>query len=121
MAPAILENNITAFGENLIKLQKVVGAMFSKAQGGVFQRDSAPIIKKLEEMGAVGLGQSSWGPAVYGLFDPKKSQTLRVLLKKEILHEGSIDESNGGLHGSSDLGEVYLTRVDNRGARTVKV
>jgi beta-ribofuranosylaminobenzene 5'-phosphate synthase len=121
MAPAILEENITAFGENLIKLQEVVGAMFSKVQGGVYQPDSVPLIEKLRETGAAGYGQSSWGPAVYGLFDPQKSQTLRVLLKREILHEGSIDESNGSLHGSSDLGEVHLTRVDNRGARTVKV
>jgi beta-ribofuranosylaminobenzene 5'-phosphate synthase len=120
MAPAILENNITTFGENLIKLQKIVGAMFSKAQGGVFQRDSAPIIKKLEEMGAVGLGQSSWGPAVYGLFDAKKSQTLRVLLKREILREASIKESNGGLRGYSDLGEIYLTQADDKGACAIK-
>lgn len=116
MAPAILEKDITAFGENLVKLQEVVGTMFSKVQRGVYQPDSAPLIKKLKEIGAVGVGQSSWGPAVYGLFDPKKSRAVENLLKTEILSEGSIKESDGNLHGSSDLGEVCFTRVDNKGA-----
>jgi beta-ribofuranosylaminobenzene 5'-phosphate synthase len=116
MAPAILEENIVAFGENLIKLQEAVGAMFFKAQGGVYQPDSAPLVKKLKEMGAIGFGQSSWGPAVYGLFDPKRSQPVKDLLKSKILSEGSIRESDGSLCGSSDLGEVYFTGADNKGA-----
>jgi beta-ribofuranosylaminobenzene 5'-phosphate synthase len=116
MAPAILEKNVVAFGENLVKLQEVVGAMFSKAQGGVYQPDSAPLIKRLKEIGAVGVGQSSWGPAVYGLFDPKRSQAVEDLLKREIISKGSVKESDGNLYGSSDLGEVYFTRADNKGA-----
>jgi len=116
MAPAILEEDITAFGHNLVKLQEVVGAMFSEAQGGVYQPESAPLIKKLKEIGAVGVGQSSWGPAVYGLFDPKKSQAVKDLLARKIISERSLKESDGSLYGSSDLGEVYFTRADNRGA-----
>jgi beta-ribofuranosylaminobenzene 5'-phosphate synthase len=121
MAPAILEKNITAFGENLIKLQEVVGEMFSKAQGGVYHPDSAQLIRKLKEIGAVGIGQSSWGPTAYGLFDQRKGRAVKDLLMREILSEGSIEESKGTLHGSSDLGEIYLTGADNKGAVVVRI
>ena len=116
MAPAVVEKNIRAFGENLTKLQEVVGAMFSQAQGGVFQPHSAPLIKKLREMGAIGVGQSSWGPAVYALFDPEKRETIARVLKEEILYGDSIKESGGTMYGVSEWGEVYFTQADNKGA-----
>lgn len=116
MAPAVVEKNIQAFGEHLTKLQEVVGAMFSHAQGGVFQPQSAPLIEKLRDMGAIGVGQSSWGPAVYALFNPEKSETIELLLKKEILYGDSIREADGNMYGASQWGEVYFTRADNKGA-----
>ena len=116
MAPAVVEKNIRAFGENLTKLQEVVGAMFSQAQGGVFQPHSAPLIKKLREMGAIGVGQSSWGPAVYALFDPEKRETIARVLKEEILYGDSIKESGGTMYGVSEWGEVYFTQANNKGA-----
>ncbi len=122
MAPAVVEKNIRAFGENLTKLQEVVGAMFSQAQGGVFQPHSAPLIEKLREMGAIGVGQSSWGPAVYALFDPEKRETIERVLKEEILYGDSINETEGTMYGVSTWGEVYFTHADNNGAviKTVK-
>jgi beta-ribofuranosylaminobenzene 5'-phosphate synthase len=122
MAPAVVEKNIQAFGENLTKLQEVVGAMFSQAQGGVFQPHSAPLIEKLREMGAIGVGQSSWGPAVYALFDQEKRETIARVLKEEILYGGSIKETEGTMYGVSEWGEVYFTQSDNNGAviKTVK-
>lgn len=122
MTPAVVEKNIRAFGENLTKLQEVVGAMFSQAQGGVFQPHSAPLIGKLREMGAIGVGQSSWGPAVYALFDPEKRETIERVLKEEILYGDSITEPGGTMYGVSEWGEVYFTQADNKGAviKTVK-
>ncbi|MBK5190331.1 MAG: hypothetical protein JJE19_02390 [Methanosarcinales archaeon] len=116
MAPAVVEKNIRAFGVNLTKLQEVVGAMFSEAQGGVFQPHSAPLIEKLREMGAIGVGQSSWGPAVYALFDPERRETIERVLKEEILYGDSIKESGGTMYGVSEWGEVYFTQADNKGA-----
>jgi beta-ribofuranosylaminobenzene 5'-phosphate synthase len=116
MAPAVVEKNIRAFGENLTKLQEVVGAMFSQAQGGVFQPHSAPLIEKLRGMGAIGVGQSSWGPAVYALFDPEKRETIARVLKEEILYGDSITETGGTMYGVSEWGEVYFTQADNNGA-----
>jgi beta-ribofuranosylaminobenzene 5'-phosphate synthase len=116
MAPAVLEENIQAFGENLTKLQEIVGRMFSQVQGGVFRPDSAALIKKLKEMGAAGVGQSSWGPAVYALFDGKSNRSVENLLRKEMLHSGTIRERAGNLCGDSEWGRIYFTRADNKGA-----
>jgi beta-ribofuranosylaminobenzene 5'-phosphate synthase len=116
MVPAVVEKNIREFGENLSRLQEIVGTFFSQAQDGVFRPDSAPIIQKLKEMGAEGFGQSSWGPAIYGLFEDKKSRSVENLLRKEILCSDTIRESTGNLCGDSEWGRVYLTRADNRGA-----
>jgi predicted sugar kinase len=111
-----VERNIQAFGENLTRLQEIVGAMFSQAQGGVFQPESAPLIKKLKEIGAEGVGQSSWGPTVYSLFDSEKSKSVEDLLRKEILHSGFVRESNGNIRGDSKWGRIHFTRADNKGA-----
>ncbi|MBA5942503.1 MAG: GHMP kinase [Methanophagales archaeon] len=116
MAPAILEKNIRAFGANLTRLQEVVGAMFSDAQGGVFQSYSAPLIERMRKMGAIGLGQSSWGPAVYALFGPEKRDAIERILRKELLYEDSMREADGTIYGVSEWGEVYFTQADNNGA-----
>lgn len=116
MAPAVLEKNIHAFGENLTRLQEVVGAMFSDTQGGVFQSHSAPLIERMREMGAIGLGQSSWGPAVYALFGPEKRDAVERILRKEIIHGDSVKEDVGTIYGVSEWGEVYFTQADNNGA-----
>jgi len=116
MAPAVVEKDIQVFGENLTKLQEVVGAMFSQAQGGVFQPHSAPIIEKLRAMGAVGVGQSSWGPAVYALFEPEKREIIEHVLREEILYGDSVKETEGTMYGVSEWGKVYFTQADNNGA-----
>jgi beta-ribofuranosylaminobenzene 5'-phosphate synthase len=116
MIPAVSERNIQAFGENLTRLQEIVGKMFSQVQGGVFRPDSAPMIRKLKDMDAAGVGQSSWGPAVYALFDGEKSKSVEKLLRKRILHSGTIREWNGNLCGDSEWGRIYFTRADNKGA-----
>jgi beta-ribofuranosylaminobenzene 5'-phosphate synthase len=115
MVPAVLERNIQAFGENLTKLQELVGKMFSQVQGGVFRPDSAPLIQKLKDIGAAGVGQSSWGPAVYALFDDEKNKPVEKLLRKKILHNATIREKTGSLCGDSEWGKIYFTRADNKG------
>ncbi|WXG43976.1 MAG: beta-ribofuranosylaminobenzene 5'-phosphate synthase family protein [Promethearchaeati archaeon SRVP18_Atabeyarchaeia-1] len=116
MAPAIMEKDIQAFGESLTKLQETVGAMFSQAQGGVFQPHSTPMIEKLKAMGAAGVGQSSWGPAVYAIFDAETGKSVEALLRREVLSGGSTKQLGSSLYGASKWGEVYFTRADNRGA-----
>jgi beta-ribofuranosylaminobenzene 5'-phosphate synthase len=116
MVPAVVEKNIREFGESLSRLQEIVGTFFSQAQDGMFRPGSTPIIQKLKEMGAAGFGQSSWGPAIYGLFEEKKSGSVENLLRNEILYADTVEESAGNLCGDSEWGRLYFTRSDNRGA-----
>lgn len=69
MVPAILERDFDGFSRALRDLQSTVGAIFSSVQGGVFANYSLRAIDFLREMGVVGVGQSSWGPTVYGVLD----------------------------------------------------
>ena len=116
MAPAIVEKDIQSFGSNLSKLQEIVGTMFSGVQGGVFQPHSAPLIERLKSMGAVGVGQSSWGPAVYAIFDPETGRSVEALLRREVLEKSTVKQLGTSFYGISKWGEVYFTRADNKGA-----
>lgn len=68
LLPALVEGELESFGAALTKVQRVTGAWFAPQQGGTFAPGpSATLVRRLAEWGAAGVGQSSWGPAVYGL------------------------------------------------------
>ncbi len=66
LLPALIEKDLKGFGDALTEIQRLVGEHFSTVQGDVYKNRKA--IDLLAEYGAVGVGQSSWGPTVYGLF-----------------------------------------------------
>ncbi len=71
--PALAEHDVRRFGEVITELQRSVGDYFAPAQGGRFTslgvRDA---LAWLEREGAVGLGQSSWGPTGFCLIEGKQ-------------------------------------------------
>jgi len=69
LLPALADADLPAFGEALSEIQRVTGRWFAAAQGGAFAPGpSAELVSRLAEWGAMGgVGQSSWGPAVYGI------------------------------------------------------
>jgi len=70
---AIPLRDYRSFAKALTKLQVLTGEYFSKYQGGIFCCDeSKELARMLERSGALGVGQSSWGPAVYGFVDSAK-------------------------------------------------
>lgn len=70
LLPALIEQNIEDFGQALTRIQQLVGAGFAPVQGDVFAHPlSTALIAHMLEAGAKGAGQSSWGPAVYGLVE----------------------------------------------------
>lgn len=105
MLPSLVERNIVDFGVSLTKIDKIVGQAFSPKQGGIFR--GSPVSKTrdyLLKKGAYGVGQSSWGPAVYGLVENfERAEILR-------------DEVADFLQGEGLLGSVFVVEPDNRGA-----
>jgi beta-RFAP synthase len=107
MLPALVEKDILGFGQALTAIQQMVGDCFACVQGGRFSNPlSEKLIDFLLARGAVGAGQSSWGPAVYGLI--KGQRPARQLMKEVQLFLA-------GLGG----GQAFCVRPQNRGA-TIK-
>ena len=70
LLPALVDGDIGAFGSAITEIQQLNGAWFAPAQGGPFASGaSTELISKMSDWGAAGVGQSSWGPAVYGIVD----------------------------------------------------
>jgi beta-ribofuranosylaminobenzene 5'-phosphate synthase len=61
--PAIAEGNLQLFGQVISQLQSAVGKHFAPAQGGVYaSKEVGKAMQWLAKQGAVGIGQTSWGP-----------------------------------------------------------
>jgi beta-RFAP synthase len=68
LLPALADGDLAAFGAALTEVQRVTGGWFAQAQGGPFAAGAAQeLIDRMGTFGALGVGQSSWGPTVYGL------------------------------------------------------
>ncbi len=64
MLPAVAEEDIANFGLAIREIQSCVGSYFAPAQGGspFTSPDVEAVLAALGREGAVGIGQSSWGP-----------------------------------------------------------
>ena len=70
LLPAVADADLPAFGRALTEIQRLTGSWFASVQGGAFARGaSVELVRRMSEWGACGVGQSSWGPAVYGVVE----------------------------------------------------
>jgi beta-ribofuranosylaminobenzene 5'-phosphate synthase len=87
---------LRTFGTALTEIQAINGRWFTPAQGGTFAPGpSETIVRRMAEWGACGVGQSSWGPAVYGITDGDDAATR---LAKQV--RGLIGDSGAVYEGS---------------------
>ena len=71
--PAVAERDLEAFGAAVEVLQQDVGGLFAPVQGGIYATsESARIVAAMRAAGLCGVGQSSWGPILYGFVDAAK-------------------------------------------------
>ncbi len=105
MIPAIIEGEIEAFGEAMTALDDTFGEYWLKIQGGRYSHPAIEAgVNHLREAGAYGVGQSSWGPAFYGLVKGEK-------MASELTSDLSEFLSSGGRRG-----EAFYTHANNHGA-----
>ncbi len=103
LLPALVEHDIKHFGEALTQVQEAVGDNFTSVQGGRYSSDAAAdTLAFLKKQGAFGVGQSSWGPAVYGLFQEKDVGKAETEMKNFL--------------GKSAGGEAFAVKPNNTGA-----
>ena len=68
VAPAVLTGDIRSFGAAITEIQEAVGEYFAPHQGGRFaSQTGCEVIELARARGALGTGQSSWGPTVFAL------------------------------------------------------
>jgi beta-ribofuranosylaminobenzene 5'-phosphate synthase len=71
LMPGLAERDITAFGSAITEIQQIVGWHFAGKQGGSPWTSPAVgrMAARMGELGATGIGQSSWGPTGFALLD----------------------------------------------------
>jgi predicted sugar kinase len=86
LLPALVDGDLATFGSILSTIQATTGRWFAPVQGGTFAPGpSEHLVRRMAEWGAAGVGQSSWGPAVYGIVDGEAAgrqlaERVRVVL-----------------------------------------
>ena len=102
LLPALVERDLEEFGAALTRVQLLVGDAFAPVQGGRFHPRAGGLVEALLRGGAAGAGQSSWGPAVYGVVGSEAAgRELARHMEDVVGGEGSVE----------------LVAFDNRAAR----
>ena len=103
LLPALVDADLEAFGEAISTIQQINGSWFAPAQGGTFASGATTeLIKSMREWGAAGVGQSSWGPAVYAITEGDDRAAELA------------SRARAALNGS---GTVYVNQFARTGAR----
>lgn len=103
LMPALIERDIAAFGAAISAVQILVGTHFAPAQGGIFTSSQVErVIGGLAEAGAVGIGQSSWGPTGFAFAASQSAAELMVASVAALVPEGlEIRIVRGRNHGAT--------------------
>ena len=105
LLPSLLERDIEGFGFAVTEIDKKTGEYYKEIPQ---DETAAMIMQHMIGLGAHGAGQSSWGPAVYGLIEKKYAAGLENEIK-EFLSENKI------------AGKVFAAEADNKGAVIEKI
>jgi beta-ribofuranosylaminobenzene 5'-phosphate synthase len=111
--PALVEHDIEEFGRALTALDRKTGAYFSGAQGGLYSgSETNAAIDALLTAGAHGAGQSSWGPAVYGVVHERDAGRVEVAVRR------SLSEAGEGARVFVSHGRNTEARMESQSQRT---
>lgn len=103
--PAALRADLETFGEALYDYGLLAGECFASVQGGPYaSAEIAACVAALRDLGARGVGQSSWGPTVF------------AVVKGQVEAESLVDRLRATRRWRDH--PIRITRADNRGAHT---
>lgn len=102
--PAVIEHDLAAFGAAVSELNARVGACFAPVQGGPYASPLASaIVAEIADLGLIGIGQSSWGPSLFGFAAAPQLEPGKVAAR--LRRRFGLDEP-----------AVFWTRANNQGA-----
>jgi beta-ribofuranosylaminobenzene 5'-phosphate synthase len=103
MLPALFEGDLDTFGEAIHEFNRLVGERFRPWQHGVYAHPRVEaLVAWLRHAGVRGVGQSSWGPAVFAIVAADQAEAVRASLLRA---------------GMCRAEEVMVTAAANGGAR----
>lgn len=104
LIPGLKELDIEAFGSAITEIQEIVGGHFASKQGGSpwTSRAVGEIASRMRDLGATGIGQSSWGPTGFAFVDSQKAA-------ERLYHSLGEDAKRDGL-------EILIVHGRNTGA-----
>jgi beta-ribofuranosylaminobenzene 5'-phosphate synthase len=103
MLPAVADGDLRGFGAALTKIQEITGRWFSPVQGSTFAPGpTEELVHRMAEWGAFGVGQSSWGPTVYGIVEGDEAARRLADRVRDLAQDG---------------GRVYAGPFRDEGAR----
>jgi beta-ribofuranosylaminobenzene 5'-phosphate synthase len=104
LLPAVADGHLEAFGDAVGAVGRLNGAWYADEQGGVYRPPAGRVVDALADRPAIrGVGQSSWGPTVYGVTDAGRADRARAAAEDALAAAG-VD------------GTVRVVRPRNEGA-----
>lgn len=108
--PAILEKDLKAFGQAIQELQQHVGDYFAPAQGGRYaSKKVSDVLNYLQQNGVACLGQSSWGPTGFAIFETEQAAQQQL---QRLKHQFSAAHLAGQL-------SWQICKASNHGAQVL--
>lgn len=102
--PAVADDDPGAFGAGVAEVGRLNGTWYADEQGGIYRPPVGAVVDELGADPAVsGAGQSSWGPAVYGVTTAEAADDARAAGERA-LDAAGVD------------GRVEIVAARNRGA-----
>jgi beta-RFAP synthase len=108
MLPALQEQDLTAFSESLYEFNRRAGEAFRPVQGGTYGHpETAEVVAFVRGQRIRGVGQSSWGPAVFAVTeDQERAEDLsRRLMERFPLKRGEVIVTAAANEGAAILQE----------------
>lgn len=107
IVPAVRDEDFDTFAASIFEFNRLAGEPFHDDQGGPYAgAEVACVIDELMETGAVGVGQSSWGPTVFAMCrEADEAEHLAARARTRF----------------SSATEVTVTAANNTGARLENV
>jgi beta-ribofuranosylaminobenzene 5'-phosphate synthase len=87
--PAIADGDLRAFGAAVEAVGRLNGTWYTDEQGGVYRPPVGTIVDALGDSPAVaGAGQSSWGPATWGVTDEARADDAEAAARDALADAG---------------------------------
>jgi beta-ribofuranosylaminobenzene 5'-phosphate synthase len=104
LLPAAAEADFDAFSASVCRFGQLAGSLFATQQNGqlFFDPAAARLAARLQELGIRGIGQSSWGPTIFGIVQ-NESAGLKIA-------EQIRSEANASGY------DCLLSAIENQGA-----